>query len=67
MNLTKKQKEELIEMLTSVDVKRLDVDLPDKNIVKWFRFGSYNGLQIAIEIIKATKEKSSEKVARIVD
>ena len=53
MKLTATQKKELIELFKSVDVKKLDVEIGDSASVKWFRFGSYNGLQIAIEIINA--------------
>jgi hypothetical protein len=66
MNLTRKQKKELIDLLKTVDVKKLEVDVKDKNIVKWFRFGSYNGLQIAIEIIKAIKEGEDEETDKSV-
>ena len=57
--LTKKQKEEIIEIIGRVDPKKLDIDLEDESKVKWFRFGSHNGLQIAVEIIKAINEKIS--------
>lgn len=56
MQLTKNQKKELVEILGSIDVKQLEIDIPDESSVKWFRFGSYNGLQIATEIIKAIDE-----------
>jgi len=67
VNLTKKQKQELVEMLKLVDVKKLEIDVADERSVKWFRFGSHNGLQIAIEIVKAIKEKPSEKTTIIVE
>lgn len=40
-----------------VDVKTMDIDHPNQNLVKWFRFGSYNGIVIATEIIKKLPEK----------
>lgn len=43
-------------MLKKVDVKRLEVDVTDVDKAKWFRFGSHNGIQIAIEIVKAIGE-----------
>jgi len=68
MQLTKTQKKELIDLFKMVDVKKLDIDVDDENKQKWFRFGSYNGLQIAAEIIKAIQEKpSAKKAPRIVD
>lgn len=57
MQLTKIQKKEIIKMLETVDVKRLEIELDDASKLNWFRFGSYNGLTIAIEIIKVIKEK----------
>lgn len=61
MKLTKKQKNEIIEMFKSVDVKRLEIDIDDEQKVKWFRFGSFNGMQIATEIIKAIDEEPIKK------
>lgn len=61
MPLNNKQKQELLDILKAVDVKQLQVEHKDERIVKWFRFGSYNGLQIAREIIKALPEKPSAK------
>lgn len=57
MPLTKAQKKEVIDLLKQVDVKKLDIDLDDKTKVKWFKFGSYNGMRIATEIIKAMPEQ----------
>jgi alpha-galactosidase/6-phospho-beta-glucosidase family protein len=57
MQLTKAQKAELLEMFAAVDVKKLQIDIDNENHTKWFRFGSYNGLQIATEIVKMIKEK----------
>lgn len=48
-------------MFKSVDVKRLEIDIDDEQKVKWFRFGSFNGMQIATEIIKAIDEEPIKK------
>lgn len=65
MHLTKTQKKELMRLLKMVDVKQLEIDVDDDSKKKWFRFGSYNGLSIASEIIKAIPEKANAK-AKIV-
>lgn len=62
MILSKKQKEELIKALKLVDVKKMDIENPNPRLVKWFRFGSYNGLMVATEIIKNWPEKYSKKI-----
>lgn len=62
MKLTKTQKKELLDMFKMVDVKKLEIELEDQDKVKWFRFGSYNGMLIASEIVKAIEEKSSAAV-----
>jgi hypothetical protein len=62
VHLSKKDKKQLVDLLKSVDVKTLEIDHPDERIVKWFRFGSFNGLAIACEIIKALPEESNEQV-----
>lgn len=67
IRLTKKQKTDILNMFKAVDVKQLEVDLEDESKVKWFRFGSHNGMQIASEIIKAIDEESTKKNAKIVD
>lgn len=61
MQLSKKQKNDIIELFKAVDVKRLDIELEDPDKIKWFRFGSYNGMQIATEIVRAIQEKPSAK------
>lgn len=61
MRLSKKEKRDLLELFKSVDVKLLEIDHNDERIVRWFRFGSYSGLQIACEIIKAIPEKPVRK------
>lgn len=59
--LTKKDKQAIIDNLKKVDVKKMEIDHENPAIVKWFRFGSYSGMQIAAEIIKAMPEKSYKK------
>lgn len=61
MKLTKKQKADILELFKMVDVKKLEIDIEDEQKVKWFRFGSHNGMQIAAEIIKAIDEESTTK------
>jgi hypothetical protein len=57
MQLTKKQKEEILDLFKMVDVTNLDIDINDELKQKWFRFGSYNGMQIASEIIKLIPDR----------
>ena len=59
--LTKKDKENIIKALQTVDVKKMNVDHTDERLVKWFRFGSYNGLLLAQEIIKQLPEGRKKK------
>ena len=61
MKLTKKQKKDILELFKMVDVKKLEIDIEDETKTKWFRFGSYNGMQIATEIIKAIDEEYTKK------
>lgn len=61
MPLTKAQKKEILDIFKAVDVKKLDIEHDDIRLVKWFRFGSYNGMQIASEIIKAMPEGKNVK------
>lgn len=65
--ITKKDKENILEAFKMVDVKTMDIDHPDQRLVKWFRFGSYNGMMIATEIIKRLPEgkKKTKKVTKI--
>lgn len=65
MQLTKTQKKELLEIFKSVDVKKLEIEGFDEKNRKWFRFGSYNGLAIASEIIKAIPEKTNAKTQAV--
>ena len=59
--LTQKDKKAILEALEMVDVKQLEIDHADPRVVKWFRFGSYNGMVIASEIIKQLPEKKTRK------
>jgi len=61
--LTKEQKKELLGLFKKVDVKKLDIDVDDESKQKWFRFGSYNGMQIASEIIKMIPEEEHAEVS----
>lgn len=63
IKLTKQQKKEIIKLFETVDVKKLEVDVEDDTKVKWFRFGSFNGMQIASEIIKAINEEDTKRPA----
>ncbi len=54
--ITKKDKENILEAFKMVDVKQMELDHLDPRLVKWFRFGSYNGMLIASEIIKKLPE-----------
>jgi hypothetical protein len=62
MILSKKQKEEILEAFKMVDVKKMDIETPNPRLVKWFRFGSFNGMMVASEIIKNWPEKKPVKV-----
>lgn len=66
MFLTKSQKKEIIDLFKEVNVKQLEIGVEDINQQKWFRFGSYNGMQIASEIIKALPEGKSGKSKAVV-
>lgn len=54
--ITKRDKEKILEAFKMVDVKEMKIDHADPKIVKWFRFGSFSGMQIASEIIKKLPE-----------
>lgn len=58
--ITKKDKENIIKALQTVDVKEMHLDHPNERLVKWFRFGSYNGLMVAQEIIRQLPEKKKK-------
>lgn len=55
--LTKADKKMILDAFKMIDVKKLEIDLDDPKKIKWFRFGSYNGLMMASEIIKQLPEK----------
>lgn len=61
--LTKAQKKIILSAFKIIDVKKLEIDYPNDMAIKWFRFGSYNGLQMAAEIIKQLPETKPEKVS----
>lgn len=65
--LTKREKENIIKALQTVDVKKMNVDHTDERLVKWFRFGSYNGLLLAQEIIKQLPEAKPKTKKKAVD
>lgn len=54
--LTKAQKKLILDAFKMIDVKRLEINLGDERSVKWFRFGSFNGLQMAAEIVRQLPE-----------
>lgn len=55
--LTKKDKKAILKAFQMVDVKQMNIEHENPAVVKWFRFGSYNAMQIASEIIKQMPEK----------
>jgi hypothetical protein len=54
--ITKEDKELILNIFKQVDVKKMEIEHEEPRIVKWFRFGSYNGMQVASEIIKNLPE-----------
>lgn len=59
--LTARDKKIILDAFKMVDVKKLDIEVDDISKKKWFRFGSYNGMMIASEIIKNLPEKTPVK------
>ncbi len=59
--ITKKDKDLILAAFKNVDVKKLQLDHPDQKAVKWFRFGSFIGLDIAAEIVNNLTEKPKPK------
>lgn len=57
--LTAKDKETILTAFKIVDVKNMEIENADPMLIRWFRFGSYNGMMVASEIIKALPEKKS--------
>lgn len=60
--ITKEDKELILAIFKQVDVKQMNIEHEEPRIVKWFRFGSYNGMQVASEIIKNLPESNQDKV-----
>lgn len=58
--LTKKQKEEIIRAFKLVDVKQMEIEHKDPQMVKWFRFGNFSGMQIASDIVLNMPEKKPQ-------
>ncbi len=58
--ITKADKELILNLFKQIDVKKLEIDHNDPKLVKWFRFGSFNGMQIASEIIKNLPEEKDK-------
>lgn len=63
--ITKKDKERIIAAFDTVDVKQMNIEHEDMRLVKWFRFGSYNGILIAKEIIRQLPEKTTSKKIKV--
>ena len=61
MALSRKDKETILTAFKMVDVKQMEIENNDPRLVKWFRFGSYNGMQVASEIIKNLPERKTTK------
>lgn len=55
--MTKQDKDNLLKALKAIDVKEMSIEHPNVTITKWYRFGNFNALQIASEIIKAWPEQ----------
>jgi len=62
--LTKKDKDAILDAFLKINIKDLDIDHPDQRIVKWFRFGSYNTIQIVSEIIRQMPEEKPPKTSK---
>ena len=56
--LTKADKKAILKAFTMVDVRKMSIEHPNPAVVKWFRFGNYNAMKIASEIIKQLPEKN---------
>ena len=55
--LTKKDKQAILKAFTMVDVKNMNIEHENPAVVKWFRFGNFNAMAIASEIIKQMSEE----------
>lgn len=63
--ITKEDKELILTIFKQVDVKKMNIEHQDPKLVKWFRFGSFNGMQVASEIIKNLPEEKPPKAKKI--
>ena len=61
--ISKKDKDYILKTLKEIDPKTLEIDHPDANKVKWFRFGAYFVMQAVCEIIKKLPEKPIDQVS----
>lgn len=57
--LTKEDKKAITDAFKMIDVKKLEVDHQDPRLVKWFRFGSFVGIDIATKVVNELPEKKS--------
>lgn len=55
--LTKTDKSNILKRFKQIDVKKITIDHGDDYAKKWFKFGSFVGLDMAAEIIKAMPEE----------
>ncbi len=60
--LTRRDKQMIIKAFKNIDVKKLELDHPDPRLVKWFRFGSFVGLDVATKIIESLPEQKPKKI-----
>jgi len=65
--ITKEDKQNLYNAMKSIDVKKLFDTIDDETKRKWSRFGAFDGLRVAAEIIlqypeQEVKTKKKEKV-----
>lgn len=60
--ISQKDAKELVEIIKTIDVKKLEIEHDDPKLVKWYRFGNFNALQVVCKIIldvaKAQDESS---------
>lgn len=63
--LTKAQKKLILDALKMIDVKKLEISYPDERAIKWFRFGSHNGLLMAAEIVKNLPEEPKKQKDKV--
>lgn len=58
--ITKQDKNDLINIIKNIDVKKMEIENENTDKQKWFRFGNFNMAQIITEIIKAFPTKEPE-------